>query len=82
MERTQVYFEKSEKEKLIKAAQKKGKPMAELIREAVSEYLVKEQDQAQSEDDPIKRARGFMKGSKFTVEEYLKQKQQEKELEK
>ncbi len=30
--------------------------------------------------NPIKELRGFLKGSKFTTENYLKQKQQEKEL--
>ncbi len=43
MERTQIYFDKTEKENLKKVAEKKGKTMAEVVCEAVSEYLVKEQ---------------------------------------
>lgn len=43
MERTQIYFDKTEKENLKRVAEKKGKTMAEVVREAVSEYLVKEQ---------------------------------------
>jgi len=44
MERTQIYFDKVEKENLKRIAQKKGKTMAEVVREAVCEYLVKEQE--------------------------------------
>jgi hypothetical protein len=33
-------------------------------------------------DDPIKEIRGFLEGSKFTTEVYLRQKNREKELEK
>lgn len=44
MERTQIYFDKTEKENLVKVAKKKGKTMAEVVREAVCEYLVKEQE--------------------------------------
>ena len=43
MERTQIYFDKTEKDNLMRVAQKKGKTMAEVVREAVCEYLVKEQ---------------------------------------
>ncbi len=43
MERTQIYFDKSEKDNLMRVAKKKGKTMAEVVREAVGEYLVKEQ---------------------------------------
>ena len=81
MERTQIYFDKTEKEKLMKVAKKKGKPMAEVIREAVSEYLVKEKELLEPADDPITALMGFMKGSKFTTEAYLQQKKQDKELE-
>ncbi len=42
MERTQIYFLKDEKEKLLNLAKEKGVTMAEVVREAVSEYLVKE----------------------------------------
>lgn len=82
MERTQVYFDKSEKEMLMKAAKKRGKPMAELIREAVSDYLLKEQISTMSEDDPIMEARGFFKNNEFSTEEYFKQKKLDKDLEK
>lgn len=44
MERTQIYFDKAEKDNLMKVAKKKGKTMAEVVREAVAEYLVKEQE--------------------------------------
>ena len=44
MERTQIYFHKNEKENLIKMARKKGMTMAEVVREAVAEYLVREQE--------------------------------------
>ena len=33
-------------------------------------------------EDPIKAARGFLKGSRFTSERYMQLKQEEKELEK
>jgi hypothetical protein len=33
-------------------------------------------------EDPIKKARGFLKGSRFTSERYMQLKQEEKELEK
>ena len=33
-------------------------------------------------EDPIKAARGFLKGSRFTSERYMRLKQEEKELEK
>jgi hypothetical protein len=32
-------------------------------------------------EDPIKAARGFLKGSRFTSERYMELKQEEKELE-
>lgn len=32
-------------------------------------------------EDPIKELRGFLEGSKFTTEDYLQQKNQDKELE-
>lgn len=82
MERTQVYLDESEKEMLIKAAKKKGRPMAELIREAVSDYLLKEEISAKIEDDPIKQLRGFIKNNEFSTEDYFKQKMQDKDLEK
>ena len=44
MERTQIYFDKTEKENLMKVAKKNGKTMAEVVREAVCEYLIKEQE--------------------------------------
>jgi len=44
MERTQIYFSKAEKESLKRLAIKKGISMAEVIREAVAEYLAKEQE--------------------------------------
>lgn len=44
MERTQIYFDRAEKDNLMKVAKKKGKTMAEVVREAVGEYLVKEQE--------------------------------------
>lgn len=44
MERTQIYFDKDDKENLIKLARKKGKTMAEVVREAVEIYLAKEQE--------------------------------------
>lgn len=44
MERTQIYFNKNEKESLKKLAEKKGTTMAEVIREAVAEYLTREQE--------------------------------------
>ncbi|NJD03095.1 MAG: hypothetical protein FIA99_11005 [Ruminiclostridium sp.] len=44
MERTQIYFDKTEKDNLMRVAKKKGKTMAEVVREAVGEYLVKEQE--------------------------------------
>ncbi len=43
MQRTQIYLDKDEKDKLMEAARKKGVTMAEVIREAVGEYLVKVQ---------------------------------------
>lgn len=43
MERTQIYFDKEEKNSLMRVAKKKGVTMAEVVREAVCEYLVKEQ---------------------------------------
>ena len=82
MERTQIYFDKSEKEKLLRIARKKGRPMAEVIREAVAEYLIKEKDFLKAEEDPIAELKGFLKGSGFTTEAYLQQKKQDKELEK
>ncbi len=42
MERTQIYFDKEEKETLMKVARKKGVPMAEIVREAVGQYLTRE----------------------------------------
>lgn len=56
MERTQIYFDKDEKENLMKLAKKKGKTMAEVVREAVGEYLVKEQE---SVLDKLSDARGI-----------------------
>lgn len=44
MERTQIYFDKEEKENLMRVARKKGVTMAEVVREAVSEYLIKEKE--------------------------------------
>ncbi|MGE5577899.1 MAG: CopG family transcriptional regulator [Syntrophothermus sp.] len=40
MERTQVYLGADQKEKLTRLSQIRGLPMAELIREAVDQYLV------------------------------------------
>ncbi len=34
------------------------------------------------QEDPIKAAKGFLKGSRFTSERYMQLKQEEKELEK
>lgn len=81
MERTQIYFGKAEKENLMKVAKKRGKPMAEIVREAVAEYLVKEQRLLKLVDDPISELRGFLEGSGFTTGTYLQQKNQDKELE-
>ena len=81
MERTQIYFDKAEKENLMRVAKKKGKPMAEVVREAVAQYLVKEQGLLQIVDDPISELKGFLTGGKFTTEAYLQQKNQDKELE-
>jgi len=81
MERTQIYFDKAEKENLMKVAKKRGKPMAEIVREAVAEYLVKEQRLLKLVDDPISELKGFLEGSVFTTETYLQQKNQDKELE-
>jgi predicted DNA-binding protein len=81
MERTQIYFEKAEKEKLMKIAKKMGKPMAKVIREAVAEYLVREKELLKPENDPIAELKGFLKGGKFTTEAYLQQKKQDKESE-
>ena len=44
MERTQIYFDKAEKESLMRLAKKKGVTMAEIVREAVAEYMTKEQE--------------------------------------
>jgi hypothetical protein len=41
MKRTQIYLQESQKEELEKLAAQKGKALAELIREAVDMYLVK-----------------------------------------
>lgn len=81
MERTQIYFDKAEKENLIKIAKKSGKPMAEIVREAVAEYLAKEQGLLKQEDDPVTELRGFLKGNRFNTNAYLLQKSQDKELE-
>lgn len=58
MERTQVYLDRNEKESLKKLAEKKGKTMAEVIREAVGEYLVREQE---SVLDKLTETRGIWK---------------------
>ncbi|MEN6313363.1 MAG: CopG family transcriptional regulator [Clostridiaceae bacterium] len=81
MERTQIYFDKVEKENLIKIAKKSGKPMAEIVREAVAEYLAKEQGLLRQEDDHVTELRGFLKGNRFNTDAYLHQKSQDKELE-
>jgi hypothetical protein len=44
LERTQIYFDKAEKDSLMKLAKKRGVTMAEVVREAVAEYITKEQE--------------------------------------
>ncbi|HAF59883.1 MAG TPA: CopG family transcriptional regulator [Clostridiales bacterium UBA9856] len=82
MKRTQIYLGESEKEMLIEMANRKGKPMAELIREAVSNYLLKEQAAKKTAKDPISEARGFLKDNEFSTKDYFEQKKHDKELEK
>ncbi len=41
MKRTQIYLQESQKEELDKLAVQKGKALAELIREAVDNYITK-----------------------------------------
>lgn len=41
MERTQIYLDSEQKEKLLSLADETGRTMAELIREAVQQYIVK-----------------------------------------
>jgi len=44
MERTQIYLTAKQKEELQKLAKEKGTSMAELIREAILEYIAKNKD--------------------------------------
>ena len=44
MDRTQIYLDSTNKEKLKKIAEETGKTMAELIREAVDQYIANSQE--------------------------------------
>ncbi|HOJ11008.1 MAG TPA: CopG family transcriptional regulator [Clostridiales bacterium] len=47
MERTQVYLDRSHKQELQKMAKEKRTTMAELVREAVVEYLAKSNEESE-----------------------------------
>lgn len=46
MERTQIYLDRNQKEELQKMARERGASMAELIREAVIEYIAKSKEES------------------------------------
>lgn len=46
MERTQIYLNRNHKEELQKMAKERGASMAELVREAVVEYIAKSKEES------------------------------------
>jgi predicted DNA-binding protein len=58
MKRTQIYLMENQKEELDKLAKKKGKALAEMIREAVDLYIIENKTKV---EDKILEASGLWK---------------------
>ena len=56
MERTQIYLDKTQKDNLRKIAEDKNESMAEIVREAVAQYIIVNK---KTEDKVIKECAGI-----------------------
>lgn len=64
--RTQVYFSEKLHRQLKEAARRRGVSMAEVVRQAVDQYLAETFGEKDWESDPIHRIVGLVKDTKIT----------------
>jgi predicted transcriptional regulator len=69
MIRTQIYLDDSQKDRLERLSRQKKRPMAELIREAVEDYLAVTRPEAGVES--LKKAFGIWSDCKETGKDYV-----------
>ena len=58
LKRTQIYLAKEQLADLQAQARQSGRPMAELVREAVAQYLTAKKGRSSLRDDPINKLIG------------------------